>query len=331
MKNIIVGFVLILTACELSACEKKSPQLESPSPRNNVQSTNEFVTPNYDPNTAIRIVKTLSADAYEGRAVGSQGGAKARDFLKSEIKKLDVFTSFSEQNFSFIPDGKTDNEPIQGVNLVGRISGTTKKEGPILLITAHYDHLGTLNNKIYNGADDNASGSGALFTIAQSFQSTPPQNDVFIIWLDGEERGLQGAHAAVKMEEFKNRPLLNFNLDMVGQNTKNELYASGTFHTPALKPYLKRAALGTGLNLRLGHDQPEQGADDWTLQSDHGVFHKAGIPYIYFGVEDHSYYHKPTDTFEVFPVEFYEKSLKAIVNTAHILDADLQKLAKAIQ
>ena len=331
MKNIMMGLALILTACGLTARGATTTKLENVASINKGQASDQFVTPNYDPNTAIKIVKNLSSDAFEGRAVGSQGGAKARNYLKTEIQKLGGFISFSEQSFSFILEGKTGNKTIQGVNLIGKISGGTKKEGSILLITAHYDHLGIRKNEIYNGADDNASGVGALFAIAQSFQSSPPQNDIFIIWLDGEERGLQGAHALIKMEAFKNRPVLNFNLDMVGQNTKNELYASGTFHTSALKPYINRAALGTGLNLRFGHDRPEQGYDDWTLQSDHGVFHEAGIPFIYFGVEDHPYYHKPTDTFEVFPVEFYKKSLKAIVNTAHILDADLQNLAKPLQ
>ncbi len=322
-KNILIGSTLIL-----SACEAKNTDIATPKEPENKAVGSAYKTPNYDINTAIAVVKSLSSDDFEGRAVDSVGGAKARAYLKTEIAKLNVFPSIQEQNFSFSSRGNAEGKSINGVNLIGTIDGKTPGQGPILLITAHYDHLGTRNGKVYNGADDNASGSGALFAITQSFASHAPKHDVQIIWLDGEERGLQGAHAVVKSGALNGRAVFNLNLDMIGQSTKNELYASGIYHTPTLKPFMKLAAIGTGLNLSFGHDRPEQGANDWTSQSDHGVFHNAGIPYIYFGVEDHPYYHKPTDTFEVFPVKFYEKSIKTIVNAAHILDENLQDLAK---
>ncbi len=322
-KNILIGGVLLLAACEAKNIDITTPK----EPTNKVVGS-AYKTPNYDINTAIAVVKKLSSDDFEGRAVGSAGGAKARAYLKTEIEKLDVFPNIQEQSFSFSARGNASGKSINGINLIGTIDGKTPGHGPILLITAHYDHLGTRNGKVYNGADDNASGSGALFAIAQSFASRAPKHDVQIIWLDGEERGLQGAHAIVKSGTLNGRAVFNLNLDMIGQSTKNELYASGIYHTPGLKPFMELAATGTGLNLSFGHDRPEQGSDDWTSQSDHGVFHNAGIPYIYFGVEDHPYYHKPTDTFEVFPVKFYEKSVKTIVNAAHILDENLQGLAR---
>ena len=91
---------------------------------------------------------------------------------------------------------------------------------------------------------------------------------------------------------------LDVNLDMVGHSERGELYASGTYHTPSLTPALERVAARAPVKLLLGHDRPEQGHDDWTNQSDQYAFHKAGIPFVYFGVEDHKDYHKPPDDFE---------------------------------
>ncbi|HFB54859.1 MAG TPA: M28 family peptidase, partial [Hellea balneolensis] len=144
--------------------------------------------------------------------------------------------------------------------------------------------------------------------------------------------GLLGARNYVKTSgSFNTRPVLNLNLDMIAQSQKNELYMSGSYHTPALKSYIEQAAQGTDINLLFGHDRPEDGNDDWTSQSDHAAFHNVGVPFVYFGVEDHPYYHKPTDTFETLPLDFYKKSLNTVVNAAHILDDHLDTLAKPVE
>ena len=88
---------------------------------------------------------------------------------------------------------------------------------------------------------------------------------------------------------------LNINFDMVARGDKNELYIAGTHHTPALKPILEPVASRSQIKVLFGHDSGG-GQNDWTTQSDHGAFHAAGIPFVYFGVEDHPDYHKPTDT-----------------------------------
>ncbi len=92
--------------------------------------------------------------------------------------------------------------------------------------------------------------------------------------------------------------IFNLNMDMVSRNDKNEIYASGTFHYPQLSKYIDSIRPLTKVTVSLGHDDASKGAsDDWTTQSDHYPFHKKGIPYIYFGVEDHPDYHQPTDQF----------------------------------
>jgi hypothetical protein len=89
------------------------------------------------------------------------------------------------------------------------------------------------------------------------------------------------------------RILLNFNMDMVSRGKNDVLWAVGTGRHPALRSVLEAAARGAKVTLRLGHDQEGTGPEDWTLLSDHGPFHQAGIPFVYFGVDDHPDYHKP--------------------------------------
>lgn len=304
-------YVLGLSVIALSACSAAAPDV--------------------DMDTAMRVFETLASDDMQGRATGTPGGDKAREYLKSEIKQLDVFDSTSGQVFAFTPrvrEGETATE-IEGTNLIGLIDTDDGDTGPLLVITAHYDHLGTRDNgDIYNGADDNASGSAALFAIAQSFKINPPDHDVMIVWLDAEERGLQGARALVANDNsFNGRPVFNLNLDMVSQN-ESEIYYAGTYHYPESKPLIEKAAKGTGLTLLFGNDRPEDGPNDWTTQSDHAVFHAAGIPFGYFGVADHPQYHQPTDTFETIPQGFYKKSVQTLVNAAHILDENLVSVAR---
>lgn len=288
---------------------------------------------NFEANNSIRILETLSADDMQGRRTGSDGALKAQLFLKSEIAKLDTFDHVYDTSFVTKPRKNREgiippDAPIyEGINIHGLIDTDDGGTGPLLVITAHYDHLGVRGDKIYNGADDNASGAAALFAIAQSFADKAPKHDVLFIWFDAEEMGLQGAVNFVDGKSFGARPLFNLNLDMVSQSTKGEIYASGSFHTPAVKPIVSKAAKGVDIKLSFGHDRPEDGENDWTLQSDHGVFHRAEIPFLYFGVEDHPHYHRDTDTFETIPLEFYKESLKLIVNTAHALDDNLGALA----
>jgi Zn-dependent M28 family amino/carboxypeptidase len=270
----------------------------------------------------------------QGRQTGSKGAEKAQLYLKSEIAKRGVFDDVYDVDFT--TRARKDrggtvppDAPIyEGTNIHALIDVNDEDLGPLLVITAHYDHLGERDGKIFNGADDNASGSAALFAIAESFTEAAPQHDILFIWFDAEEMGLQGAVNYVEGKSFGSRPVFNLNLDMVSQSKAGEIYASGSYHTPALKPIVREASKGIDLKLSFGHDHPEDGPDDWTLQSDHGVFHRADIPFLYFGVEDHPYYHKDTDTFETIPLEFYQESLKLIVNTAHALDENLESLAK---
>ncbi|MEQ9121705.1 MAG: M28 family peptidase, partial [Alphaproteobacteria bacterium] len=76
--------------------------------------------------------------------------------------------------------------------------GETPGSGPVIIVTAHYDHLGIRNGEIYNGADDNASGAAALTALAEYFVSQPPKHDILFVALDAEDVGFLRARALIR-------------------------------------------------------------------------------------------------------------------------------------
>lgn len=267
----------------------------------------------------LRDIQTLSADDMEGRGIGTPGGAKAREYVAKRFKESGIvpFKNDYLQPFEFT---NRANAKISGVNVVGYIEGVKFKD-KYIVVSAHYDHVGIQKGEIYNGADDDASGTSALFAIAEYFKKNKPQHLIIFAAFDGEESGLRGARAFVAAPPVaKESIVMNVNMDMVSRNDKNELYASGTYHNPQFKPTLEAIAKTSKIKLLLGHDRPEQKRDDWTNQSDQGAFHAAKIPFIYFGVEDHPDYHKPTDDFANIQPEFYVRAVETILEATKAFD-----------
>ena len=267
-------------------------------------------------------VRILSGDAMEGRGMGTQGGVMARTFIIRRFADLGLKT-FGDSYEKPFDAGAGGAAKIRAANVVGYVEGS-KHPDRFVVVTAHYDHLGVRERQIYNGADDNASGVAVLLQLAAHFARERPQNSIIFAALDGEEEGLLGARALVKWLKDERRGVaLDVNMDMVSHSDRGELYASGAYHTPALANTLKQIAARAPVHLLLGHDRPEQGHDDWTNQSDQYAFHKAGIPFVYFGVEDHKDYHKPTDDFDTITQPFFVHAAETILSAVEAFDTDL--------
>jgi hypothetical protein len=262
-------------------------------------------------------LSVLAHDSMQGRAPGTPGSVRARAFLQHALAEAGVRPAGDQYGVPFEwPRGS-------GVNLVALVPGRGPGSDAIVL-SAHYDHVGVRDGVIYNGADDNASGTAALLEIARRVAAAPLEHTLMLAFFDAEEQGSQGARAFIlKPPVPLDRIALNVNLDMVSR-TDGLLWAGGAFHTPALRPILDGVAAGAPLTLRLGHDRPgAPEGDDWTNQSDHGVFHEKGIPFVYFGVEDHPDYHRPTDDFERVDPGEYVASVRTILLGLRALDAAL--------
>lgn len=267
----------------------------------------------------------LAHDSMEGRAVGTLGNLRARHFLERSLEEARVEPAGGRYGHAFTWPGGT------GENIVGVVAGRDPN-GDVIVITAHYDHLGVRDGAIFNGADDNASGSVALLEIARRLVQTPLEHTVVFALLDAEEVGSWGARAFLERPPVpRDRIALNVNLDMVSR-TGGVLWAAGAHHTRSLRPLLEAAAAVAPVELRLGHDRagaPE--GDDWTDASDHSAFHEAGIPFVYFGVEDHVDYHRPTDDAErVNPAEF-SAAVRTILIALRELDSAIPFASDALR
>jgi Zn-dependent M28 family amino/carboxypeptidase len=272
----------------------------------------------------LKDVRIFSADSLGGRLTGSEGSQKAREYILARFQQigLQAFKDNYQHQFALTT---RDKKTINGTNLVGYIPG--KSSGKAIVITAHYDHVGTRNGEVYNGADDNASGVAALLAAAAYFKKNPPKHTLIFLAPDAEEMGLQGAAAFLKQPPVPLKDiLLNVNMDMLSINDKGELYASGTYHYPALKPLVSKVKPRKHAKLIQGHDLPKQGHNDWTNQSDHYQFHKRQIPYVYFGVEDHAHYHKPTDEYKQINQNFYPDAVSLVIEFIQLADKHLDTL-----
>lgn len=277
----------------------------------------------FDEKALIANLKLLSSDSLEGRRTGTAGNAAARTFIIEQFKnlKLTPFGGGYELPFEF---EARNGEKIKGINVAGWIKG--KKKDSYIVISAHYDHLGVRGDKTFNGTDDNASGTSALFALAEYFSRHKPEHNIIIVAFDAEEMGLQGARAFVAQPPVAIEKIAaNLNMDMVARADKGELVACGTFYYPQLKSPLQRIT-SDKVKLVFGHDDPDKykGQDNWTFSSDHGPFHRANIPFIYFGVEDHKDYHQSTDDFEKVNPEVYIGCVKIIVQAAASVDKGLK-------
>jgi Zn-dependent M28 family amino/carboxypeptidase len=270
----------------------------------------------------LQDIRILSSDSMQGRLSGSKGNVMAQAYILKRFQSVGLkpFPSGFKQYFRFENKGVIVE---QATNIIGYIPGKSDK---VIVLTAHYDHIGINEGEIYNGADDNASGVGGLLAIATYYKNNPPKHTIIFAALDGEELGHQGARAFLENPPVTlDKIILNVNLDMLSANHKGELYASGSYHNPSLKPYLKKVAPTPKAKLLLGHDRPEQGQDDWTSQSDHYQFHKKKIPFVYFGVEDHQHYHKPTDDYANINPDFYAEAVALIIDFLKIADNRISK------
>ena len=288
----------------------------------------------FDSAQLIQDLRVLSADDMQGRLVDTPGGAKARAyvvgrFTASHIGPIGQIGASYEEPFTFSSIAGADaaaaaTRPVEthGVNVVGRIRGTSS-DGRVIVVSAHYDHIGVTNGRVNNGADDNASGAAALFSVASYFAAHRPAHTIVFCAFDGEEEDLQGSRAFVKSPPIDRKAIgIDLNMDMIGRDPNDKLFVVGIYRQPNLRPMIEAIAAKAPVKLLIGHDTPGE-KEDWTDESDHYAFMEAHIPALYFGVEDFDQHHQPTDKFETMTFDFYIRAVETMVEATQYFDAHL--------
>lgn len=285
-----------------------------------------------DGNRIKKHITTLASDAFEGRGTGSAGEKKANDYIESQFKLLKLQPKGEngyDQSFAFKSGVHGTGTEGTAVNLAGYIDNGAENT---IIIGAHYDHLGLGNdgnsldanpqNKIHNGADDNASGTAGVLEIARYFQENGKKEkfNFLILCFSGEELGLYGS------KYFTEHPTIDLskvnymiNLDMVGRlSTENKtLFVSGTGTSPVWEPALQKLS---NENLKIKTDSSGTGP------SDHTSFYLKNIPVLHFFTGSHSDYHKPSDDADKINIAGEVEVLKVIVKLIESLN-DSPKLA----
>jgi Zn-dependent M28 family amino/carboxypeptidase len=277
-------------------------------------------------------LKTLSADNMEGRLVNSPGGEKARTFVVERFKASGVQpfgTSYLEP-FTF--SGRRSNTSTPGVNVIGHIDGT-RSPRRYIVVSAHYDHIGVRNRVVFNGADDNASGTAALFALAKYFSTHKLENSLIFAAFDAEESGERGSGAWLNAPPVDIASIIaDVNMDMIGRDPDAKLFAVGTKANPVLKPILEEVITKAPVKLLFGHEapggKPDTPEEDWSKSSDHYSFQSAKIPAVYLGDEDFAQHHKATDKFETMSFDFYIGAVETSLLTVQSFDKHLDEIAK---
>ncbi|EPR66116.1 peptidase M20/M25/M40 family protein [Cyclobacterium qasimii M12-11B] len=215
----------------------------------------------------LQDVQYLSSDKLAGRATTTEGNELAANYIISRFEELEITSQYPDYIQHF-----TLSEGTEGRNIIGFIPGTSSSQ--IILLMAHYDHLGKKDGKIYHGADDNASGTATLLNLAAYFMENKPSHSILFAATDAEEMGLLGAKALLHDFPFPLKQIkLVVNMDMISRSEENTLYAVGTTFYPQFKRYLEKAGKRSPVELVFGNDGGK-GELDWTNASDHGPFHK---------------------------------------------------------
>jgi hypothetical protein len=242
----------------------------------------------YDPIRLRAWIAQLAAPALDGRASGSPGDVAARAIIAERFRCLGLVPAGVGGSYEqpFIAEGQAT------ANVVGYLPGDDPGAGgDIIIVGAHHDHLGDG----HLGANDNASGVGALLAIAQAVrQHGGRHRTIGFVAFGGEELGLVGStyFAAHPPDELPlARVVYDINLDMVGSYAEaGAVYAMGTFGgLPATALVKALAAEPPALHVGTGG----RGSG-----SDHEAFCAAGVPYVFFWTPDKRCYHKRCDVTE---------------------------------
>ncbi|HSE67597.1 MAG TPA: M28 family peptidase [Gemmatimonadales bacterium] len=252
-------------------------------------------------------VRFLSDDKLEGRMIGSPGADRAAAYLARRFKKVGLIPSPGGwfQNFTVSRDAPAAAHAgiggVAGKNVIGVLPGRDPKlRDEIILVGAHYDHLGRggfgsldpdSTGKVHNGADDNASGAASLIHIARRLAVQPPARTVVFVAFSGEEEGLLGSAYYVRNPAF---PLASvyamINLDMVGRLRDDHLIIYGSATASEFQ------GLIDSLNTQSGFVITSRG--DGYGPSDQSSFYGAGRPVLHIFTDLHEDYHRTTDDWD---------------------------------
>ena len=269
----------------------------------------------------------VASDEMEGRETGSKGQQKAAQYLvkhyvDNKISSPKGTVNYSQKVPATFMNAKRNENLNDSENIVAFIEGSEKAD-EILVLSAHYDHIGIKKGKVYNGADDDGSGTVALLEIAQAFQIAKnegyaPKRSILFIHMTGEEHGLYGSDYYSKNPLFPlKNTITDINIDMIGRRdpfhpeSNNYVYVIGSDYLSSDLYNITEAANKEFVHLDLDYKYNDKNDPErFYYRSDHYNFAKNGIPSVFLFNGTHDDYHQATDEVDKIEFDALEKRTK---------------------
>jgi len=271
----------------------------------------------------------IASDEFEGRDTGEPGQKLAAEYLKDFYKSQNIASPLGGDDY--FQDISTEHlrpnlKPSE--NVVAFIEGSEKPD-EIIVISAHFDHVGQTGEEIFNGADDDGSGTVAIMKIAQAFQNAAkngngPKRSILFLHVTGEEKGLLGSAYYVKYPIFPlKNTVANLNIDMIGRvddahtNNPDFVYLIGSDKLSTELHEISEAINTKFTNLTLDYTyNDDNDPNRFYYRSDHYNFAKNNIPIIFYFNGTHEDYHRPSDTPDKINYEVLAKRTQLVFFTA---------------
>ncbi|MCF7561825.1 M28 family peptidase [Sabulilitoribacter multivorans] len=272
----------------------------------------------------------FSSKEFLGRKVGEVGQKKASEFLKSYYQKESIQSPYGGDNYyQFIPSNFFTKNIKSTENVLAYIEGT-EKPNEVIVISAHLDHLGISDNgEIFQGADDDGSGTVAIMEMAQAFkiakqQGEGPKRSILFLHFTAEEIGKQGSEFYTEHPVFPlENTVANLNIDMIGRiddlhkSDKDYIYLIGSDRLSKELHYISEKVNSSYFNINLDYRYNVIGESNrYYSRSDHYNFAIHDIPVIFYFNGEHKDYHQTTDTPDKIDYQLLEKRTKLIFATA---------------
>lgn len=273
--------------------------------------------------TVMMLVSPVTVEKIFNAKIDKLKKATTEDPKKNALKKI----KGANVQYKVLSEIKT----VYSDNVLGYLEGTDRKD-ELVVITAHYDHVGKFKSGtgdlINNGADDDGSGTVSVLSIAKAFaqakkEGKGPRRSILFMTVTGEEKGLLGSEYYSEHPVF---PLANtvvdLNIDMVGRrDTQNKegnyVYVIGSDKLSADLHELSERVNKENLNLKFDYTYNDQNHPERLYyRSDHWNFAKKNIPIIFYFDGIHEDYHKPSDEVDKIEFDLMEKRAQTVFFTA---------------
>ncbi|KZS38555.1 peptidase M28 [Aquimarina aggregata] len=275
---------------------------------------------------------TFAGDEFEGRDTGEPGQKKAAEYIKQQYKRMRIPSPIENNSyFQEIPESYFRGGIKASENVLAYIEGS-EKPSEIIVISAHLDHVGKdENGNIFNGADDDGSGTVALLEIAEAFMKAKkdglgPKRSILFLHVTGEEKGLYGSRYYTENPVFPlENTVADLNIDMIGriddkhkgEDKNNYLYLIGSDRLSTELHAISEMVNEKYTQLELDYTYNERNDPNrFYFRSDHYNFAKHNIPIIFYFNGVHEDYHKITDTPDKIEYDLMATRTKLVFYTA---------------